>query len=122
MTNIIMAEAPIAIGYDKVNVLRTADGTTMQVEKTMLVALTPCCAASGKGGGNGVVCRKCYRDVNFEYGCFWYTDGSPEMWEGMDLASGWHVYTNLLVMDGGVSQEKAEALTEEAKRQAQLVS
>ncbi len=35
-----------------------------------LVALTPCCKASGKGGDSptGVVCRACYRPVSAKYG------------------------------------------------------
>jgi hypothetical protein len=35
-----------------------------------LIALTPCCNASGKGGGMGVICRKCHRDVDGKYGGF----------------------------------------------------
>ncbi len=33
-----------------------------------LIPLTPCCNASGKGGGHGVVCRSCYRDVDPKFG------------------------------------------------------
>lgn len=35
-----------------------------------LIALTPCCHASGKGAASrtGVVCRACYREVDGKYG------------------------------------------------------
>ncbi|UUV32160.1 hypothetical protein NQK81_01545 [Amycolatopsis roodepoortensis] len=35
-----------------------------------LIPLTPCCNASGKGSESrtGVVCRRCYREVDAKYG------------------------------------------------------
>jgi hypothetical protein len=37
-------------------------------DRVMVYPLTPCCNASGKGGGYGVVCRNCYQDVASGYG------------------------------------------------------
>ncbi len=56
--------------------VRTDDGTRLGVEldatgkPCTIYALTPCCAATGKGSDveSGVVCRKCYREVDAVYG------------------------------------------------------
>ncbi|KMV17560.1 hypothetical protein ACT17_14785 [Mycolicibacterium conceptionense] len=105
MADILMAEAPVAIGYD-----RRGDGPLK------LYALTPCCAATGTGSDCGVACRSCYREVGFEYGSFWYSDGHRD-----DLSGTWDTYTTAL-LNAGVDRDKAEVLTAEAKRQAERVS
>jgi hypothetical protein len=108
MAEVIMAEAPIAIGYD-----HNGEGVTFY-------PLTPCCAATGKGAESGTVCRRCYRDVGYEYGGFWYADERTVMVGGFNLASTWDLYTTAL-RNAGVDPARAEVLTAEAKRQAELV-
>ena len=105
---VIMAEAPVAIGYD-----RRDDGIAFY-------PLTTCCAATGKGADSGTVCRRCYRDVGHEYGGFWYADERAVMFGGFNLANTWDLYTTAL-LNLGVGPAHAEALTAEAKRQAALV-
>jgi hypothetical protein len=46
----------------------TGDGHTLAWNDDMAWPLTPCCAASGKGGEYGIVCRACYEPVAMEYG------------------------------------------------------
>lgn len=108
MAEVIMAEAPLAIGYDRRN-----DGI-------VFYPLTPCCAATGKGGENATVCRNCYRDVGHEYGGFWYADEREVPFGGFNLAGTWDLYTTAL-RNTGVDPAHAELLTVEAKRQAALV-
>lgn len=43
---------------------------------SIIYRLTNCCEASGKGSGNGVICRGCYRPVVDEYGRAWLTRDS----------------------------------------------
>ncbi|KXO90998.1 Uncharacterised protein (plasmid) [Tsukamurella tyrosinosolvens] len=104
MADILMAEAPVAIGYD-----RRGQG------QTVFYALTPCCAATGTGSDSGIVCRGCYRELDFEYAGFWYFDGHED-----GLSSTWDLY-NIALMNTGVDQDKAEVLVIEAKRQAERI-
>jgi hypothetical protein len=109
MTDIIMAEAPIAIGFN-----------SYDNSKVSFYPLTPCCAASGKGSESetGVVCRKCYRTVDAGFGGFWYADESEMMVGKYNIAGRWADYTRLLTDVVGVAPAKAEQLTHEAQRQA----
>lgn len=57
--------------------------------------LTPCCKASGKGSigsFSGVVCRKCRRDVSYEFGMGWTpesieAEGNPELTKRVQAAA-----------------------------------
>jgi hypothetical protein len=50
-------------------VVEVSMGTvTMALCEGLVYPLTQCCAASGKGGADGVVCRYCYRRVDGVYG------------------------------------------------------
>ncbi|ACF33972.1 hypothetical protein KAMIYU_9 [Mycobacterium phage Kamiyu] len=40
-------------------------------EHSMVGYLTPCCEATAKGSGDGVVCRKCYQPVDERLGGAW---------------------------------------------------
>jgi hypothetical protein len=51
--------------------------------------LTACCGASGKGGGNGVICRKCYRDVDPMYGDCAPLYSVPGGWPIEKIIGGW---------------------------------
>ena len=51
--------------------------------------LTPCCGASGKGGGSGVICRKCYRDVDPMFGDCAPLYSVPGGWPTERIVSGW---------------------------------
>lgn len=108
MAEVIMAEAPVAIGYDR------------RGEAIAFYPLTPCCAATGKGGEHGIVCRRCYRDVGHEYGGFWYADEHEMRCGGFNIASTWDLYTTAL-LNIGVDSARTAVLTAEAKRQATLV-
>jgi hypothetical protein len=55
----------------------------------LAVPLTPCCGASGKGGGHGVVCRKCYRDVDPMYGDCAPLYSVPGGWPTERIIAGW---------------------------------
>ena len=46
----------------------TICGVHLAHEDSRVYPLTPCCGASGKGSGTGVVCRSCYRKVSSVYG------------------------------------------------------
>jgi hypothetical protein len=39
--------------------------------------LTLCCNASGKGGGEGVICRSCYMDIDWGFGAGWTLEDLP---------------------------------------------
>lgn len=103
-----MAEAPVAIGYHRLG------------EQIAFYPLTRCCAATGKGGEHGIVCRRCYRDVGHEYGGFWYADEHEMRCGDFNIAGTWDLYTTAL-LNAGVEAAHAAALTAEAKRQATLV-
>jgi hypothetical protein len=110
MADIIMAEAPVALGYE-----RYADHVTVY-------PLTVCCRATGKGCDGYVGCRSCYAEVDPSYGSCWEADGrDPLLRHGSKWASptydGWAMYRRL-VMDEGVDDDKADELVAEAKRQA----
>ncbi len=47
---------------------RTVCGVHLAHEDGHTYPLTPCCGASGKGSGTGIVCRSCYRTVPSVYG------------------------------------------------------
>ena len=47
------------------------DRIAVDLEHGMVYPLTDCCGASGKGGGMGVICRKCYEDVDIFFGMGW---------------------------------------------------
>jgi hypothetical protein len=51
--------------------------------------LTPCCGASGKGGGNGVICRSCYRDVDPMFGDCAPLYEVPGSWPVERIVGGW---------------------------------
>ena len=51
------------VGLDRYGYHVYADGG-------MQYAVTPCCGATGKGSGDGVVCRSCYREVADYFGGF----------------------------------------------------
>ena len=51
--------------------------------------LTPCCGASGKGGGDGVICRSCYRDVDPMFGDCAPLYGTPGGWPTEKIIGGW---------------------------------
>lgn len=46
----------------------TVQGVSFGLSDGMVFPLTPCCKATGKGGGHGVVCRRCYTDVDYDFG------------------------------------------------------
>ncbi len=79
---------------------------TLAVTDLFVYPLTTCCRASGKGGGDGVICRACYRDVETYFG---------DCWSAAD-DDGWATYQWML-MDFGASQRTADALVAEARRQ-----
>lgn len=104
MADLIMAEASVAIGYSR-------NGG----DRTIFYALTPCCAATATGTDSGIACRSCYRDLDFEYGGFWYLEDRED-----GLSSTWDLYS-IALRNAGVDQAKAEVLVAEAKRQAKQV-
>jgi hypothetical protein len=54
---------------DKIERIKTKSGVTIAVwEGKFAYPLTPCCGASAKGGEYGIVCRKCYADIDPMYG------------------------------------------------------
>ncbi|HEY5785247.1 MAG TPA: hypothetical protein VIT65_10760 [Microlunatus sp.] len=55
----------------------------------MAYPLTWCCGASGKGGGHGVICRKCYRDVDPMYGDCAPLYGVPMGWSTEQIVGSW---------------------------------
>lgn len=79
---------------------------TLGVIDLFVYPLTPCCQASGKGGGNGVVCRACYHDVETYFGDCW-SAGDDE---------GWDTY-HWMLMDFGASGEQADAFVAAAREQ-----
>lgn len=67
---------------DPVGILAACDG--------FVYYLTPCCRASAKGSAmseNGVVCRKCYRDVDPMLGMGWAST-DEQAWT--EWADAWH--------------------------------
>ena len=64
--------APILLVNDFRGQLVTSDGIAYY--------LTPCCQASGKGSGDGIVCRACYRPVADTYGMGWLVTDTA-MWD-----------------------------------------
>lgn len=67
--------------------------------------LTPCCQASGKGGGHGVICRACYHDVHGGFGDCWDADGD------------WGTYEWLLY-EYGADRAGVERIVTEARKLA----
>lgn len=55
----------------------------------MAYPLTPCCGASGKGGGNGVICRACYHDVDPMFGDCAPLYDVPGGWPTERIVGGW---------------------------------
>jgi len=58
-----MADLVVKLGRDPVGQLAYAQG--------IVYYLTPCCEASTKGSGDGVVCRHCYQPVALELADAW---------------------------------------------------
>jgi hypothetical protein len=60
---------PSRIAHDVVGLDR--DGDLLYSFCGAYAPLTPCCFADGKGSDveTGVVCRSCYRVVDFKFGC-----------------------------------------------------
>lgn len=79
---------------------------TLAVTDLFVYPLTPCCRASGKGGGRGVICRRCYHDVGAYFGDCWSA--------GEDR--GWDTYRWML-MDFGADEARADALVAQARRE-----
>lgn len=61
--------SPRTIGHDGFSHLALSDG--------IVYRLTPCCEASSKGSGDGVVCRACYQPLDTKYGEAWLEADSP---------------------------------------------
>jgi len=68
----------------------------------MVLLLTPCCDATGKGGGTGIICRKCHEDVDPVFG------SCAMLNKGLDSVRSW-----LLTCAFG-DDEDSVARTEEA--------
>jgi hypothetical protein len=68
MSNAFVLSSPVMLANDGLGRLVVCDG--------MCYYLTECCGASGKGSGEGIVCRSCYRPVGDQYGMGWLVSDS----------------------------------------------
>lgn len=69
----------------KTNVIDPRSGGVLAVDHEVGIAfpLTPCCEASAKGSGDGIVCRACYAWVPESFGGCYTPAEMPEAFEAV---------------------------------------